>query len=130
MRLLLDTHIFLWFIAGDRRLPKSLRDAIRDESNEPLLSVVSVWEVMIKHQLGKLPLPQSPGIYLPIQRERHQIASLALDEASVARLSYLAPLHRDPFDRILISQAIQHELAIVTIDNLIRQYPVPTLNQL
>jgi PIN domain nuclease of toxin-antitoxin system len=71
MRLLLDTHIFLWFISGDNRLRQDLRDAIEDAANEVYLSPVSVWEAMVKHQIGKLPLPQLPEIYLPIQREKH-----------------------------------------------------------
>jgi PIN domain nuclease of toxin-antitoxin system len=61
MKILLDTHIFLWFISGDPRLSASLRDAIRDSDNEIYLSVVSVWESIIKYQLGKLPLPESPS---------------------------------------------------------------------
>ena len=65
MRLLLDTHIFLWYISGDGRLPTAMKDAIRDPSNEAYLSVVSVWEAIVKHQLGKLPLPQSPEIFIP-----------------------------------------------------------------
>jgi len=81
MKLLLDTHIFLWFISGDKRLPKGMRDSIRDLNNEAYLSVVSLWEAMVKYQLGKLPLPQPPNIYLPIQRQKHQIDSLPLDEA-------------------------------------------------
>lgn len=93
MRILLDTHIFLWFISRDARLTPDLRDMIRDSSNEIYLSAVSVWEVMVKHQLGKLPLPESPGTYLPKQRDLHQIVSLALDESSVIQLVNLPLLH-------------------------------------
>jgi PIN domain nuclease of toxin-antitoxin system len=83
MKLLLDTHIFLWFISGDQRLPDTVLANIRDLDNEVYLSVVSLWEAIVKYQIGKLPLPQPPENYLPIQRERHQISSLSLDEASV-----------------------------------------------
>lgn len=83
MRLLLDTHIFLWFISGDGRLPESWRDSIRDSANDVSLSVASLWEIIVKHQLGKLSLPQPPEDYIPLQRQRHQISSLPLDEASV-----------------------------------------------
>jgi PIN domain nuclease of toxin-antitoxin system len=124
MRILLDTHIFLWFISGDSRLPTHIRDAIRDPANEIFLSVVSVWEAIIKHQIGKLPLPDDPAVYLPAQRVRHQIASLPVDEESVARLSGLPPLHRDPFDRMLICQAVQHGLAVATVDPAVQAYPV------
>jgi PIN domain nuclease of toxin-antitoxin system len=129
MRLLLDTHVFLWFISGDKRLPETIRDDIRDAANEVYLSVVSLWEAMVKHQLGRLPLPQPPGVYLPTQRERHRIASLPLDEASVSQLAHLPSLHRDPFDRTLVCQALQHSLTIVTIDELICRYPVPVLDR-
>ncbi len=125
MKLLLDTHIFLWFISGDAQLPNDIQQGIRNPDNEVYLSVVSLWEVIIKHQLGKLPLPDSPERYLPIQRERHQIANLSLDEASVSQLAGLPLIHRDPFDRMLICQALQHKLTLVTADNLIRAYSVP-----
>ncbi|HEX9945282.1 MAG TPA: type II toxin-antitoxin system VapC family toxin [Thermoanaerobaculia bacterium] len=124
MRLLLDTHTFLWFISGDRRLPSKWREVIQDPSNEVYLSVVSLWEIIVKYHLGKLPLPESPDLYLPRQRERHRIASLALDELSVARLARLPPLHRDPFDRMLVCQALHHDLALVTLDDAILAYDV------
>jgi PIN domain nuclease of toxin-antitoxin system len=108
MRILLDTHIFLGFISGDTRLSTDVRDAIRDPENEVYLSAVSVWEAIVKYQLGKLPLPEHPEIYLPKQRDLHQITSLALDESSVVQLAKLPPLHRDPFDRMLICQALQN----------------------
>lgn len=127
MNLLLDTHVFLWFISGDRRLSNDLRDSIRDSDNEVYLSVVSVWEAIIKYQLGKLPLPESPETYLPKQRDLHLIASLHLDENSVAQLANLPPLHRDPFDRILICQAVEHGLTIAASRVAIRAYSVSVL---
>jgi PIN domain nuclease of toxin-antitoxin system len=124
MKLLLDTHIFLWFISGDPRLPVGFRDSVRDPDNRVFLSVVSLWEAIIKFQLGKLPLPESPEVYLPKQRERHLITSLPVDESSVAELAKLPLLHRDPFDRLLICQAIRHGLTILTVDQAIQAYPV------
>ena len=124
MRILLDTHIFLWFISGDSQLSIDARDLIRDSDNEVYLSVVSVWESIIKYQLGKLPLPGTPEIYLPKQRDAHQINSLSIDEASVAQLINLPPLHRDPFDRMLICQTLQHGLTIATVDSAVRAYDV------
>lgn len=123
MKLLLDTHIFLWFISGDNRLSVSFRDAVRNRDNDVYLRVVSIWEAIIKYQLGKLPLPESPEIYLSSQRTRHSIFSLPVDEESVAQLAKLPALHRDPFDRLLICQALQHELVIVTADTAIMAYP-------
>jgi PIN domain nuclease of toxin-antitoxin system len=122
MRLLLDTHIFLWLISDDASLSDGFRRAIVDSDNEVYLSVVSVWEVTVKHQLGKLTLPENPSLYLPRQRERHQIMSLVMDELSVARLNELESLHRDPFDRMLLCQALAHDLLLVTVDSAIQQY--------
>jgi PIN domain nuclease of toxin-antitoxin system len=124
VKILLDTPIFLWFISGDNRLSTDVRDIIRDLDNEIYLSVVSVWESIIKYQLGKLPLPEPPETYLPKQRELHQIASLILDESSISQLAKLPPLHRDPFDRMLICQALQYGLTIATVDAAVRAYSV------
>lgn len=127
MKFLLDTCIFLWFISGDKRLSKSLREKICNPENEVFLSTVSIWESVVKHQLGKLPLPELPAIYLPTQRKKHHISSLPLDEGSVVRLSNLPDIHRDPFDRMLICQAIEHHLTLITVDDFIRSYPIKTI---
>jgi len=129
MKLLLDTHIFLWFISGDVRLPTDWRDSIRDPDNAVYWSVVSLWEALVKYHLGKLPLPHPPESYLPAQRARHQIASLPLDEASVSHLSSLPAVHRDPFDRMLVCQALEHGLSIVTVDPVFGAYPAPILDR-
>ena len=129
MKLLLDTHIFLWFISGDTQLPGDWRDSIRDPGHEVYVSVVSLWEAIVKHRLGKLPLPYPPETYLPTQRIRHQMASLPLDEASVCQLATLPSVHRDPFDRMLVCQAIEHVLTIVTVDPVFEAYPAPILGR-
>ena len=128
MKLLLDTHVFLWFISGDRRLPGGLLQQIRDPQNEVSLSVVSLWEVIIKSQIGKLHLPEPPETFLPKQRALHQITSLSVDEASVVELAKLPALHRDPFDRLLVCQAVRHGLTIATVDTAIMAYPVACLS--
>ncbi|ALF55790.1 twitching motility protein PilT [Nostoc piscinale CENA21] len=127
MKILLDTHIFLWFISGDKQLQTDVRDAICNIDYQIYLSVVSIWECIVKYQLGKLPLPESPEIYIPKQRDRHQIANLDLDEGSVTQLASLPALHKDPFDRMLICQALQHGLTIATVDSAIRAYSVSTI---
>ncbi len=129
MKFLLDTHIFLWFISGDTRLPAGWRDIIRDAGNDVYLSVVSLWEAIIKYHLGKLPLPEPAESYLPTQRMRHQIASLSLRETSVRRLATLPLVHRDPFDRMLVCQALENNLTIVTVDGAFQAYPVPILDR-
>jgi len=124
MKILLDTHIFLWFINGDHQLSTDVRDAICNLDNKIYLSVISIWECIVKYKLGKLPLPESPEIYLPKQRDRHQIANLDLDESSVVQLISLPSLHKDPFDRMLICQALHHGLTIATVDAEIIKYSV------
>jgi PIN domain nuclease of toxin-antitoxin system len=127
MRVLLDTCEFLWLVSGDARLPKFVSDAVQNPANEVFLSVVSYWEVCVKHSLGKLPLPDSPERYVPLQREKHRIASLSLDEVAVGKLVQLPMHHRDPFDRMLICQSLAHDLHFASSDALIRQYSVKLL---
>lgn len=128
MRILLDTHVFLWFITGDERLAWRVREDLRRPENDVYLSVASVWEAVIKYQLGRLPLPEPPDTYLPRQRESHQIASLTIDEESVAQLAKMPPLHRDPFDCMLVAQAKRHDLTIATVDPLVQRYGGPVLS--
>lgn len=120
MRLLLDTHVFLWYITADSRLPANFLAAIREPTNEVYLSVASIWEAVIKHGLGKLPLPAPPALYLPQQRNDHGIAALPIDEGAMVHLASLPTLHRDPFDRLLIAQSLQHGLTIATVDGLVK----------
>ena len=126
MRILLDTCTFLWIVSDARELSKLSRELFRESSNEVFLSAVSVWEISVKYALGKLKLPQTPDKYIPLQRERHMVESLALNENSVLQINRLPKLHKDPFDRILICQAIDHGMVIITPDELITQYPVAT----
>ena len=127
MKLLLDTHVFLWYITADPRLPADFLASIREPTNEVYLSVASIWEAVIKHWLGKLPLPAPPAEYLPQQRDAHGIAALPIDEGAMPHLAGLPALHRDPFDRLLIAQALQHGMAIATVDAEVAAYPVPQL---
>ena len=83
---------------------------------------MSIWEVIIKYQLGKLPLPQAPEAYIPLQRQRHHIKSLPLEEDSVTKLSLLPSFHKDPFDRMLICQAIQNQMTLASTDKAIGAY--------
>ena len=88
MKLLLDTCTFLWIAQDSSELSQSAREVFADPANEVYLSVVSAWEIAVKHALGRLPLPQTPDRYLPQLRERHGIESLALDEEAVMMMSY------------------------------------------
>ncbi len=127
MNLLLDTSVFLWYITNDKRLSKNFLIEIENKSNDVYLSVISIWECIIKQQIGKLNFPKPTAEYLTTQRDRHNIFALPLDEFSLFFLSELPLIHKDPFDRILICQAKSNNLAIVTSDNLIKQYPVKIL---
>ena len=127
MRLLLDTHVFLWYITADPKLPETFQAASQDPSNEVYLSVASVWEVVIKYHLGKLPLPAPPADFLARQRDAHGIATLPIDEGAMPHLAGLPPLHRDPFDRLLVAQALQHGLTIATVDPDVAAYSAPVL---
>jgi len=127
VKLLLDTAVFLWHITGSDQLPTDVVDAVRSPANDVRLSVVSMWEIQVKHGLGRLVLPESPATYIPRQRERHQIASIPLVESVLAHLANLPDRHRDPFDRMLICQAIEHDLTLVSSDRAIHAYPVRVL---
>ena len=100
---------------------------IRLQENEVYLSVVSLWEIIVKYQLGKLALPHPPETYIPQQREKHLIESAILTEEDISQLSKLPPIHRDPFDRMIICQALSQNLTIVTVDDKMHKYSVKTL---
>ena len=127
MKILLDTCEFLWLISGDSKLSPQVLSAILDTQNSVFLSSVSFWEISVKYGLGKLALPEAPSSFVTRQRELHRIEALGLDENSVAQLSALPALHRDPFDRMLVCQALAHGLTLASSDPLIRQYPVGIL---
>ena len=127
MRLLLDTCSFLWVVSTPALLPAQVLRQFRSPDNEVFLSAASAWEIAIKHGLGRLPLPEPPDRFVPAEREAHGIAPLPIDEESALHLARLPALHRDPFDRMLVSQAIVHGLTIVTPDPLVTQYPARTL---
>lgn len=127
MRLLLDTCTFLWLTEDAPSLSAAARAAFADPDNEIFLSAVSAWEISLKHQLGKLPLPDPPHVFVPQQRELHGVAPLPLGEPAPLQLSRLPQHHRDPFDRLLICQAIAEGLVLLTPDSEIQRYPVRTL---
>jgi len=123
MKLLLDTCAFLWIAGGSPLLSKRARELFRAPETEVYLSAASAWEIAVKHGLGRLPLPVAPERFVREMREAHGIAPLPIDEESALHVSRLPALHRDPFDRMLVSQAIVHGLTILTPDPLITEYP-------
>lgn len=126
MRLLLDSCTFLWVITDSPQLSTRAAELFYTPENEVFLSSVSTWELAVKNALGRLPLPEAPITIFPSMREAHGIESLSLDEESTLYVSRLPSFHRDPFDRMLICQALVHDLVILTPDKEIQQYPVKT----
>jgi PIN domain nuclease of toxin-antitoxin system len=126
MKLLLDTCTFLWAVADPGRLPRRVADLILSEEHDVYLSAGSAWEVVIKHATGRLSLKDAPDSFVRGQREAAGFLALSIDEESVLHVSRLPALHRDPFDRLLVSQAIVHGMTILTPDPLITQYPART----
>lgn len=124
MKLLLDTVTFLDAVMRPEDLSPRVRDLLLDPENERYLSIASSWEIAIKFSLGKLTLPADPGQFIPEHREKLAADVLPIDEESVLHMTRLPMLHRDPFDRILISQALIHAMIFVTPDVRIAKYPI------
>jgi PIN domain nuclease of toxin-antitoxin system len=127
MRLLLDTCTLLWLARADRALPPGVRDSVTSQSAEVFVSAATAWEIAIKHSTGRLPLPVSVDRFVPMLRERYGLVGLPIEEQAALHVAKLPRLHSDPFDRLLVSQAIVHGLTIVTPDPLVTQYPARTM---
>jgi len=127
VKLLLDTCTFLWVVGGDERLSGNARTLFSDPDNDVFLSAASVWEIVVKHSLGKLSLSGDPADVVPRERARHFIEPLPIDEAAALALPRLPTHHRDPFDRLLVCQAITLGMTLLTPDPEIRRYPAPVL---
>jgi PIN domain nuclease of toxin-antitoxin system len=123
MRALLDTHAFLWAITEDSRLSRHAQQVFTGPNNL-YLSVVSLWEILIKVRAGKLSLPGPTGPYVVKELARNRIEVLPLSLDHVLRIEGMELHHRDPFDRILIAQSLEESLPIVTADPQFQKYPV------
>ena len=123
MRLLVDTHAFLWFVAGDRRLSRRARAAIEHEDAEIWLSAACVWEIATKSSLGRLVLPSPLEEYISGKLDEG-FAVLPVDWMHAATVERLPLHHRDPFDRLLIAQALLEKVPVVTSDRAFRKYGV------
>ena len=127
MKILLDTHVFLWAISDDPKLSRSQKAAYIAEGNELYLSIASVWEMLIKAGLGKLPLPTPASTYIARQMEKNRVGSLTIRASHMAELESLPPVHRDPFDRMLVAQARAERMPILSSDPKMREYDVEIL---
>ncbi len=124
MRIALDTHSLLWFIMGDGRLSNSACTIIEDLDNRILVSVGSLWEIAIKVNIKKLRLQQTYQDLFPSELQKNDIEVLPIRHEDLAILTTLPLHHRDPFDRLIIAQAISENVAIVTKDDAFRNYAV------
>jgi PIN domain nuclease of toxin-antitoxin system len=127
MNLLLDTHVLLWWLADDDSLGERARAAIADAENRVWVSAASAWEVAIKSALGRLQLPGPVAEVLPVALAENDFAPLAISIDHALGVSVLPAIHGDPFDRILIAQAISEQLTVITADAIFARYPVPVL---
>lgn len=128
MKLLLDTHTFIWWADQPEKLSPDALSALEDEANELLLSVASVWEMQIKIQLGKLKLSLPLKELIKNQQEANDLTISPVALAHVLALDALPYHHKDPFDRLLIAQSIEEGLTIVTADSQFSAYSVKLLD--
>lgn len=127
MRLLLDTHSFIWFFAGDPKLSTIARTLIEDEGNEKLLSLASIWEMAIKQSTGKLTLSLPIKDYIEQKLSFSDFRLLNINLDHISAIATLPFHHRDPFDRLLIAQAMIEQIPIVSADSVFDSYPIQRL---
>jgi len=127
MRILLDTQVFLWLQAEPERLSRRTLGLLADRGNALFLSSASAWEIAIKHALGKLRLPQSPGQYVPRRMAQSGILGLPIQLSHALRIEALPPHHREPFDRMLVAQAQIERMSLLSADPQLAAYDVRLL---
>ena len=127
MKLLFDTHAFIWWRSDPARLPNDVLEACHRLDNELLVSVASIWEMQVKSQIGKLELDEPLAEILANEQAINRITIVSIEAHHVYELNALPLHHRDPFDRLLIAQARIEEAVLVTRDKIIRSYNVNTL---
>ena len=127
MRLLLDTHVFLWWLIDSPRLSDPARQAIAIETNEVLVSAATAWEIATKHRLGRLPDVEPVALDIAGTIASQNFEQLTITVADAARAGALPGPHRDPFDRMLVAQALSGNLALVSINSVMDQYGVRRL---
>ena len=127
MKILIDTHIFLWAILEPHRLSAAKTAALIDADNELLMSTASIWEICIKYGRGKLPLKLPPEILVPQQMQLQNILPLPLSAEHALQAHQLPVHHRDPFDRMIIAQAVVESLPVMTDDRHFKKYSIRVL---
>jgi PIN domain nuclease of toxin-antitoxin system len=127
MKLLLDTHSFLWFVQGDPKLSETARQLAEDPMNDRFVSMASVWEIGIKISVGKLRLESAVDLFVPEQLYLNGMGLLSITVGHIAAVSSLPFHHRDPFDRMLIAQAQVEQMTIVSVDAALDAYGIARL---
>ena len=127
LKILFDTHAFFWIVSDDPRLSAAARKIFARSDSEIILSVASIWEILLKAQTGKFPFPRPADAYIRAQIKKSSITVLPIRLEHVFRLEQLALHHRDPFDRIILAQALEENIPIVSADSKFRLYPVEVL---
>jgi PIN domain nuclease of toxin-antitoxin system len=125
LRVLLDTHCWLWMVGDPDRLAEPSRRLLRDPANDLFLSAASAWEIAIKAATGKLRLPQAPAALVAKWMAEDRLGALPILVAHALRAGELPPHHRDPFDRLLIAQAQIEGMTVLTADRVFARYEVP-----
>ncbi len=128
MTLIIDTHCWLWWLSEPDRLRGSSVDLLRRSDTTVMLSAASSWEIAIKHSLGKLSLPEAPAAFVATRMERERTEALAIQHAHALAVASLPPHHTDPFDRLLIAQAIVERVPIMTADRAFRAYAIDVID--
>ena len=124
MRVLLDTHTFLWWAEDSPKLSARARRTIANTKSECLVSHVCAWEMAVNVSIGKLRVPGSVATFFPAELQTHGFTVLPIGFRAIARIEALPHHHRDPFDRLLIAQALEERLPVVTADPMFRKYGV------
>jgi PIN domain nuclease of toxin-antitoxin system len=127
MRLLLDTHTFIWYVTNDRQISTLVLELVNDGNNDVLLSIASIWEMAIKHSTGKLSFALPFEIFISQQMSLNKFNLLNININHLTVVASLPFHHRDPFDRLLISQAMVEQLPILSIDPAFDSYPIQRL---
>jgi len=124
VRILLDTHVWLWWLTEPERLPLKIREALESSANQLWFSVASSWEIAIKYAAGKLPLPEEPADFVPKRLMRDGVETLAIEHRHAQQVARLPAHHHDPFDRLLIAQGQLEKIPIATVDPKFAKYEV------
>ena len=125
-RYLLDTHIVMWFLNGDKSISKTTKETILNLSNIKYISIASAWEIAIKLSIGKLNIVKSTEEFL-YDAEENGFIIIPIPRASLTVLETLPMIHRDPFDRLLIATALTEQMTLITDDENIQKYEVPQI---